>query len=117
MNPCVDYCYLRFGKQYRPECDDTCDYAKAAKKAKQLEKELTVWQKRLDNQAKEIDRLTAQRDEYFSALQGKEDDFSMHALYTAEQREKILDAVEKIGYARLLEIVEKEAAQSENAET
>ena len=117
MNPCVNYCYLRFGKQYRPECDEICDYAKAAKKAKQLENELTVWQKRLDNQAKEIDRLTAQRDDYFSALQGKEDDFSMYAPYTAEQLNKILDAVEKIGYARLLKIAEKEVAQSENAET
>lgn len=28
MNPCVDYCFQRFGRQYTPECDAHCAYAK-----------------------------------------------------------------------------------------
>lgn len=37
MNPCIEYCNFRFGKQYTPECDEKCDYAKEAKRRKQLE--------------------------------------------------------------------------------
>ena len=36
MNPCIELCYLRYGKQYTPECDEFCDYAKAVKENKQL---------------------------------------------------------------------------------
>lgn len=31
MNPCKDYCYLRFGKQYSADCDTSCEFAKAVK--------------------------------------------------------------------------------------
>lgn len=37
MNPCVDHCYLRFGKQYTPDCDDKCAYAKAEKELKRFQ--------------------------------------------------------------------------------
>ena len=31
FEPCYEYCYLRFGKQYTPDCDDKCAYAKVIK--------------------------------------------------------------------------------------
>ena len=31
FEPCYEHCYLRFGKQYTPDCDDKCAYAKAIK--------------------------------------------------------------------------------------
>lgn len=31
FEPCIEHCYLRFGKQYTPDCDDKCAYAKAVK--------------------------------------------------------------------------------------
>ena len=37
FNPCYEHCYLRYGKQYTPECDTTCHFAKQVlrnKKAK-----------------------------------------------------------------------------------
>ena len=40
MNPCVDLCYLRYGKEYSEECDETCDYAKAVKELKELRAKL-----------------------------------------------------------------------------
>lgn len=37
MNPCVDYCQLRYGQQYSPErCNTMCDYAKAVLENKEL---------------------------------------------------------------------------------
>ena len=36
MNPCVDYCYSRFGKEYTPECDADCDYAKVCAELKHV---------------------------------------------------------------------------------
>lgn len=32
MNPCVDYCFLRYGKQYDINCDNTCEFARVIKK-------------------------------------------------------------------------------------
>lgn len=29
FNPCIDHCYLRYGKQYSEECKENCAYAKA----------------------------------------------------------------------------------------
>lgn len=29
FNPCTDYCYVRYGKQYSKECEESCDYAQA----------------------------------------------------------------------------------------
>ena len=40
MNPCVDYCFQRFGRQYTPECDAHCAYAKAEKQLLTLRSEL-----------------------------------------------------------------------------
>lgn len=40
MNPCVDYCFQRFGRQYTPECDNYCAYAKAEKRLLELQSEL-----------------------------------------------------------------------------
>ncbi len=40
INPCIDLCYTRYGKQYSPDCDDKCEYAKIAKEKKLLEKEM-----------------------------------------------------------------------------
>ncbi len=36
MNPCVELCWQRYGKQYSPECDTKCDYAKAVAENKAL---------------------------------------------------------------------------------
>lgn len=40
--PCYEHCYLKFGKQYSEECDDICDYAKASKENKELERILVT---------------------------------------------------------------------------
>ncbi len=29
--PCVEHCFVKFGKHYTPKCDNTCEYAKAVK--------------------------------------------------------------------------------------
>ena len=42
MNPCIELCYLKYGKQYEPKCDNECDYAKEARYRKVLE-ELTIF--------------------------------------------------------------------------
>lgn len=38
MNPCVELCYNRYGKQYSEECDEICAYAKAVKELKESKK-------------------------------------------------------------------------------
>ena len=40
MNPCVDYCFQRFVRQYTPEGDAHCAYAKAEKQLLTLRSEL-----------------------------------------------------------------------------
>lgn len=42
FNPCFEHCNLRFGKQYTPDCDDKCEFAKVVKEKKDLEKELLI---------------------------------------------------------------------------
>lgn len=37
MNPCVELCYLRHGKEYSPECNEKCDYAKAVDELKKYQ--------------------------------------------------------------------------------
>lgn len=32
MNPCIDYCWAKFNRQYTTECNEHCDYAKACLK-------------------------------------------------------------------------------------
>lgn len=34
FNPCMEHCFIRYGKQYTSECDNVCDYAKAVKDKK-----------------------------------------------------------------------------------
>lgn len=36
MNPCVEHCWMRFGKQYSHECDKECDFAKVVVENKEL---------------------------------------------------------------------------------
>ncbi len=36
MNPCKDWCFARFGKEYTQECDKHCDYARLHIELKQL---------------------------------------------------------------------------------
>lgn len=40
MDPCVDFCFNRFGKTYTEECNDRCEYAKAVRRKKELEDSL-----------------------------------------------------------------------------
>lgn len=40
INPCIDFCYARFSKQYSSDCDDKCEYAKIVKEKKLLEEEM-----------------------------------------------------------------------------
>jgi murein L,D-transpeptidase YafK len=40
INPCYDYCYIRFGNQYTEDCDNKCEFAKVVKEKKLIEKEL-----------------------------------------------------------------------------
>ncbi len=36
MDPCYDFCYLRYNKQYSQDCDSTCEYAKVVLENKAL---------------------------------------------------------------------------------
>lgn len=36
INPCIDFCYSRYGKQYSSDCDNKCTYAKAIKCLKEV---------------------------------------------------------------------------------
>lgn len=40
VNPCIDYCFNRFGKFYSSDCDSKCEFAKVIKEKKLLEKEM-----------------------------------------------------------------------------
>lgn len=45
MNPCKDFCYIRFGgKQYTRECDEYCDYAKVVLENKKLKDKLSKYE-------------------------------------------------------------------------
>lgn len=53
FNPCVEHCYLKYGKQYSPDCDDKCEYAKVVNEKKLLEEEM-------DRPIKTLAELTTQ---------------------------------------------------------
>ena len=36
FNPCYEYCFLKYEKQYSRDCDDKCDYGKAIAENKLL---------------------------------------------------------------------------------
>lgn len=40
MNPCIDYCFNRFGKEYTKDCDNNCEYAKVIVENKKLQVDL-----------------------------------------------------------------------------
>lgn len=48
MNPCIDYCFNHFGKEYTKDCDNNCNYAKVIVENKKLQADLA--------------RMTAERD-------------------------------------------------------
>ena len=56
FNPCYEHCYLRHGKQYSPECDSQCEYAKVVKENKNLKEELDE----LDRPIKTLEELALQ---------------------------------------------------------
>lgn len=39
-NPCIEYCYVRFGKRYTTACDTTCEFAKMVKENRELRSKL-----------------------------------------------------------------------------
>lgn len=39
-NPCVELCYQRYGKQYTPDCDNKCEFARAIKENKSFKEEI-----------------------------------------------------------------------------
>lgn len=53
FNPCIEYCYLRFGKQYTTDCDKQCEFAKIVKEKKLIEEDL-------DRPIKTLSELTTQ---------------------------------------------------------
>lgn len=63
FNPCVDHCYLKYGKQYNSECDEKCEYAKALKA---------------------LEKTKAERDAAFEAL---EELYMLNSCNTCEQKE------------------------------
>ena len=40
MNPCIDYCFYRFGKEYSKDCNNYCEYAKIMAENEKLRAEL-----------------------------------------------------------------------------
>lgn len=40
FNPCFEHCYIRYGKEYTPDCDNKCDYARTARDLRLIEEEL-----------------------------------------------------------------------------
>ena len=40
MDPCIDYCFNHFGKEYTKDCDNNCEYAKAIAENKKLQADL-----------------------------------------------------------------------------
>lgn len=49
FNPCIDYCFMRNGKEYSSKCDDKCEYAKVVKEKEQLEEFLNQPIRNLDD--------------------------------------------------------------------
>lgn len=55
MMPCIDYCYIRFGKRYTESCDANCEFARVIKENKMLRADVA--------------RLTKERDEAIKAAE------------------------------------------------
>ena len=56
FNPCVDYCWNRFGREYSKDCDNTCEFAKIAKE--------------LDKYKELFEKLYSAFDKYFNEYDG-----------------------------------------------
>ena len=48
FEPCFEHCYLRFGKQYTPDCDDKCEYAKTVKERNKAIEEINSMKGRIN---------------------------------------------------------------------
>lgn len=57
MDPCIDYCFNRFGKEYTKDCDNNCEYAKVIAENKKLQSDLS--------------RVTAERDAAIEYVRGQ----------------------------------------------
>lgn len=60
FNPCFDYCYLKFGKQYTQDCDGKCVFAKVSKEKKKLEEERKLLLEEMDRPIQTIGELVTQ---------------------------------------------------------
>lgn len=61
MNPCIECCYLRYGRKYDKEnkaCQE-CDYAKVTKECDELRQKVKETKKEIDNLTKEYNHLAA----------------------------------------------------------
>lgn len=35
-NPCIEYCYIKYGRRYTTSCDTVCEFARIAKENREL---------------------------------------------------------------------------------
>ena len=59
FNPCYEYCYLRFGKQYTEDCNNTCEYAKQVNEKNKLEEQLKSLTEELNRPIETLEELTS----------------------------------------------------------
>lgn len=45
LNPCVELCYQKYGKDYTPKCDKECEFAKVICENRELKKKLKELEK------------------------------------------------------------------------
>ena len=49
FNPCLEHCYVKYGKEYSEECDSKCEYAKLAKEYKDLKNDVIAFLQTIKN--------------------------------------------------------------------
>jgi predicted secreted protein len=52
FNPCIDYCYIRYGREYTHECEDRCDYARVCKELRELKQKVYEDKKKFEDDGK-----------------------------------------------------------------
>ena len=58
INPCITFCYTKFGKTYSPECEDRCRFAKVIKELRNIKLEIRkIQEKIILDDKKELDVL------------------------------------------------------------
>jgi ABC-type uncharacterized transport system fused permease/ATPase subunit len=65
VNPCVEWCYNRFGKEYTEKCDSYCEYAKALMELRQAKESLRLARAEYEEIVqlrKELERVVEDRD-------------------------------------------------------